>query len=78
MNPKKFLIFVSVILVVFAIFGIHWLFFDIDRLPKGVFLTEVKSPNTPLCFDRLSISPLKNATLLSTFPISSSGTPSTN
>ncbi|WP_407271671.1 DUF5412 domain-containing protein [Radiobacillus sp. PE A8.2] len=37
---------IMTLLVVEAItYGVYWLFFDMDRLPEGEFLTEETSPN---------------------------------
>lgn len=44
---KIFILFASAGLLAAAIigFGIYWLFFDLNRLPKGEFLTEETSPD---------------------------------
>nr|WP_088011915.1 DUF5412 domain-containing protein [Gottfriedia acidiceleris] len=44
---QTFIIIISVSVLLVGIFGygIYWAFFDMNRLPKGDFLTEEKSPN---------------------------------
>lgn len=39
------LFIVGLIVAVVAVYGIYWLFYDLDRLPQGDFLTEETSPN---------------------------------
>ncbi|WP_420488240.1 DUF5412 domain-containing protein [Gottfriedia acidiceleris] len=41
----KILISVSVLFLVLIGYGVYWVFFDMNRLPKGDYLTEEKSPN---------------------------------
>ena len=38
---------ITVLLIIIAIlsYGIYWAFFDMNRLPKGDLIAEVKSPN---------------------------------
>ncbi|MFD4707934.1 DUF5412 domain-containing protein [Gottfriedia sp. NPDC058432] len=39
------LISVSVFFLVIIGYGVYWAFFDMNRLPKGEYLTEEESPN---------------------------------
>lgn len=41
----KILISVSVLFLVIIGYGVYWAFFDMNRLPKGDYLTEEESPN---------------------------------
>lgn len=41
----KILIPVSVLFLGIIWYGVYWAFFDMNRLPKGDYLTEEKSPN---------------------------------
>ncbi|WP_420488292.1 DUF5412 domain-containing protein [Gottfriedia acidiceleris] len=41
----KILFSVSVLFLVIIVYGVYWAFFDMNRLPKGDYLTEEKSPN---------------------------------
>ncbi|MGG0644805.1 DUF5412 domain-containing protein [Sporosarcina gallistercoris] len=41
----RFLLIVGMLLVALVGYGVYWFFFDMDRLPKGEFLTEETSPN---------------------------------
>jgi outer membrane lipoprotein-sorting protein len=41
---KKILIAASLILLIF-VFGVYWAFFDMNRLPEGVLISEALSPD---------------------------------
>ena len=41
----RFFLSLGVVFTAFIGYGIYWAFFDMDRLPKGEFLTEETSPD---------------------------------
>ena len=42
---RKKVVIIFLIIIVLLSYGVYWAFFDMGRLPKGTFLTEVVSPN---------------------------------
>jgi len=42
---KKKILITVIVVIAFLTYGVHWIFFDMSRLPEGELTSEVVSPN---------------------------------